>query len=205
MSEDPSADLHRWIREAQAGSSEALGQALAACRFYMLMVADREMDQGLRAKAGPSDIVQETFLEAQRAFRQFTGSSEEELMAWLRRILVNNVADFRRRYRGTDKRNADREIAVDQGPSSYDWRGTFAADELTPSGEFVVQEDLIRLQQAMERLPDDYRLVLQYRYLEGLPFDDVAARIGRTSAATRKLFGRAIERLQNEMDDPHEC
>src|SRR5579871_1471767 len=92
----------RWLAAARAGSNDALGQALEACRDYLLLIAQQEMDLQLRAKGGASDIVQETFLEAQRAFENFQGTSEEELRAWLRRILLNNLGDFTRRYRESD-------------------------------------------------------------------------------------------------------
>ena len=53
------------LAAARTGSSEALGQALQACRGYLLLLAERELDPDLRAKGGASDVVQETFLEAQ--------------------------------------------------------------------------------------------------------------------------------------------
>ncbi len=195
--------ISQWLHAARAGSHDALGHALEACRVYLLMVAEREMDPALRGKGGASDLVQETFLEAQRAFPRFLGDSEEELLAWLRRLLLNNVTDFRRRYRDTDKRNAEREVGLQGDTSSRDW-AAFLADDVggTPSGELAQQEDLALLQQAMAALPDDYRQVLQLRYLENLPFEEIGSRMGRTSMATRKLFGRAVERLQRELEGP---
>src|SRR5262249_35643200 len=92
------------LAAARAGSREALGQALETCRNYLLLIAGRQLDSDLHAKGGASDLVQETFLEAQRDFGRFQGSSEGELQAWLRQILLNNVANFTRRYRGTGKR-----------------------------------------------------------------------------------------------------
>src|SRR4051794_37421346 len=90
-----------WLPGARAGAPEALGQLLEAWRGYLLVVAQRELDPDLRAKGGASDLVQETFLEAQRDFPRFHGDSEAELLAWLRRLLLNNVANFTRSYRGT--------------------------------------------------------------------------------------------------------
>src|SRR4051812_46159075 len=61
------------IRRARAGSHEALGQLLDGCRGYLLRIARDELDPRLQAKGGASDLVQETFLEAQRDFAAFTG------------------------------------------------------------------------------------------------------------------------------------
>ncbi|HEY6565264.1 MAG TPA: sigma-70 family RNA polymerase sigma factor [Pirellulaceae bacterium] len=201
MADEPPAAVPEWLRAAREGSQEALGQVLEACRFYMLRVAEQEIDPGLRAKGGASDIVQQTFLEAHRDFPRFQGVSEEELRAWLRRLLLNNVADFRRHFRGTEKRAANRELSIEQGRSSRDWRDAFVAGGSTPSTEFRQQEELQAIQQAMARLPEDYRMVLQYRYFDGMSFEEAAARMDRSSAATRKLFGRAIELLQRLVDD----
>src|SRR5438105_3396849 len=109
-------DVGHWLQEAQAGSRDALGRALEACRAYLLLIARHEMPADLRAKGGASDLVQETFLEAQRDFAQFQGQTAEELQAWLRRLLLNNIANFVRRYRETDKRDARREVPLrDEG------------------------------------------------------------------------------------------
>ncbi|MBX3420904.1 MAG: sigma-70 family RNA polymerase sigma factor [Pirellulaceae bacterium] len=192
-------DVHRiqqWLSEAQAGSNDALGQALEACRAYLLLVAERELDPALRAKGGASDIVQETFIEAQRAFSRFSSTSHDQFLAWLRAMLLNNVTDFRRKYRGTQKRNSDREVALDAGPSSSDWRSRLASDAPTASGEFTQQETLLEIQAALEQLPEDYRLVIAYRYEENCSFEEIALRMQRTPNAVQKLFARAIDRLQ---------
>src|SRR5258708_4517383 len=115
---EPAEDAVRWLAAARAGSGEALGQALEACRDYLLLVAGRELDPALRAKGGASDLVQETFLEAHRDFGGFHGSSADELRAWLRRLLLNNLADFTRLYRGTAKRDLGQEVALEAGNSS---------------------------------------------------------------------------------------
>ena len=63
------------LAAAHSGSSAALGEVLESCRNYLLLVADMALKQGSQAKLGASDIVQETFLEAQRIFDRFEGRS----------------------------------------------------------------------------------------------------------------------------------
>src|SRR5262245_24657724 len=106
-----SGDAAQWLPAARAGSPEAMGQAFEACRDYLLRIANEELASDLQAKGGASDIVQETFLEAQRDFGRFAGGTHDELLAWLRQLLLHNMADFTRRYR-TDKRRAGREVAL---------------------------------------------------------------------------------------------
>src|SRR5436190_16314301 len=106
------------LAQARAGSTEAMGNVLEACRGYLQLVAGGRLDATLQAKGGASDMIQETFLEAQRDFGQFHGTSEAELLAWLRRLLLNNLSNFARHYRGTDKRAVGREVAVGPDGSS---------------------------------------------------------------------------------------
>src|SRR5262245_41435683 len=61
-----------------------------------------------RAAVDPSDIVQVTLLEAHQKLHQFRGSSDAELAAWLRKMLVFNIADAFRAA-GRQKRDAARE------------------------------------------------------------------------------------------------
>jgi RNA polymerase sigma-70 factor (ECF subfamily) len=199
---EPAADAAQWLAAAQAGSREALGQVLETFRGYLLLVADREMDPELRAKGGASDLVQETFLEAQRDFARFHGASVDELRAWLRRLLLNNVANFTRQYRQRAKREIGREVALEAGGSSHERGFGLAADILSPSGQAAAHEQAEALARALQRLPDDYRQVLAYRHDEQLTFEEIGQRMERTANAARMLWLRAVERLQKEMGVP---
>jgi RNA polymerase sigma-70 factor (ECF subfamily) len=188
------ADL---LDDARAGSPAALGRALEACRAYLLLVAERELDPGLRAKGGASDLVQQTFLEAQQDFGRFHGASVEELRAWLRQLLLHNLANFARSYRRTGKRRLDRE-------AKFGRRGwaELPADTPSPSARAAARERDEALEAALAVLPDDYREVLVLRYREGCRFEEIARRMDRTANAVRKLWGRAVERLQAELEGP---
>jgi RNA polymerase sigma-70 factor, ECF subfamily len=190
----------RWFAAARAGSQDALGQALADCRAYLLMIAGRELDRDLHAKAGASDLVQETLLEACRDFDGFHGHTEAELLDWLRKLLLHNLADFRRRYRGTKKRAMAREFVPVSDRSLGDPHLQAIAHGSSPSELRIRHEELEAVERALERLPDDYRRVILYRYQDELPFDEVGRRMGRTANAVEKLWLRAIERLRRELE-----
>jgi RNA polymerase sigma-70 factor (ECF subfamily) len=189
----------QWLAAARAGSPEALGQALEACRGYLLLIAQQELQPELRAKGGASDLVQETFVKAQRHFDRFQGSTEAEWLAWLRRLLLNNLADFRRLYQEVDKRRADREVPLGAGSSAD--RGPGLEDTMpSPSGLAMGQEQAERVRQALDRLPEDYRRVLLLRNQEDRPFEEIAGLMGRSANAVRKLWARAVERFQHEWE-----
>src|SRR6516162_2801360 len=87
------------LPKARAGDSAALGRLLELYRNFLRLLARTLLGKTPQARLEPSDLVQETFLEAHRDFRQFAGTTEAELLAWLRRILVRNLADQVRRHK----------------------------------------------------------------------------------------------------------
>lgn len=179
-----------------------MGEALEACRTYLLHVAEHELDAKLRAKGGASDIVQQTFMEAQQDFSRFSGTSESELLAWLRRMLLNNISNFRRTYVQTAKRSTNREVSIHPADSGAQERSWLADGTETPSRQIMADEQETALYAALDRLPEDYAQILRLRYVDGLPFEEVASRMNRSANAVRKLWARAIDKLQSEMEPP---
>jgi RNA polymerase sigma-70 factor (ECF subfamily) len=190
-------EVAKRLAAARAGSDSKLGQVLEAYRGYLLHVAQGRLDPSLRAKGSASDLVQETFLEAKRDFAQFGGTTDDELKAWLRQLLLNNVANFGRRYRSS-KRRADREVSLEPGSSCSDGDG-IAADDETPSVLAVTREEKEALERCLSGLPEDYRRVILLRYPELRPFKEIAHLMNRSEEAVRTLLSRAVQRVRNEM------
>lgn len=198
----PASDAERWLPAAQAGSKEALAQLLEACRGYLLFIAAQELDPALRAKGGASDLVQETLLEAYKDFPGFQGG-EEDLLAWLRRLLRNNLINFARRYRDTGKRRMSAEVPLQGGDSSSSgWDKGLIGSDSSPSAHAMADEQAAAVEKALERLPDDYRQVILLRYREELPFEEIGRVMARSANAVEKLWLRAIERLRQELENP---
>jgi RNA polymerase sigma-70 factor (ECF subfamily) len=193
--------MGRWLSDARAGSREALGRLLEACRGYLLLIARQELEPELQAKGGASDLVQQTFLEAQRDLPAFQGTTPEALLGWMRRLLLNNLANFRRDYRRT-KRHVSREVPLGVSDSSATGECGYRADTTSPSVAAIRQEETEAIERALERLPDDYRRVIHLRYREERSFEEIAAAMQRSQNAVRKLWVRAIERLQHKLVAP---
>jgi RNA polymerase sigma-70 factor (ECF subfamily) len=144
----------------------------------------------LRAKADASDLVQQTLLEAYRDFGQFRGGTEQEWLAWLRRILAHNATQFVRHYQGTGKRQV--------GLEACSLAGLQAADPgESPSAMLLRKERELLLADAVVQLPPDYREVICLRNLQRLPFDEVAERMQRSRPAVQMLWMRALQRLHD--------
>lgn len=190
--------LQELLRQARAGSGAAVGELLEVFRPYLLAIANQELDAELQAKGGASDLVQETFLEAHRGIGAFQGNSEPELRVWLRQILLHNLANFSRQYHAVAKRRVAREQSLDRS-SHCNLRESLAADVVSPGERLIQQEQLHRLEDAVNQLPSPYREVVLWRNLERLTFDQIAHRLGRSEKAAQKLWTRAILALKKQL------
>ncbi|RIK77945.1 MAG: RNA polymerase subunit sigma-70 [Planctomycetota bacterium] len=191
------------IDAARRGSTEALGELAEACRAYLLLVANREMSPQLRSKFGASDIVQETLIRAQRGIGEFRGQAENDLLAWLRRILLNLLRNAQRDFEQAQCRKIGREERIDDDRPAA--ARSLRDGKNTPRTAAVADEDAMMLRLALAALPDDYRQVVVLRNWDRLSFDEIGVRMDRSAEAVRKLWARAIVRLQRELegDDEH--
>jgi RNA polymerase sigma-70 factor (ECF subfamily) len=163
-------------------------------------IARRELPGNLRGKYDSADVVQETLLEAHRSFATFDGAGPDDLRAWLCGILKHNVTDLIRRYRDASKRAVDRERSLEISLGS----GESAVDPIdpcpTPCSLCVVRESVTALRQALLRLPADELAVIVLRHFESLSFQEVGQRLDRSPEAARKLWTRALNRLQHILE-----
>jgi len=182
------------LRDARQGDRAALESLFLASVPLLQLLARSRIEHGLRAKFDGSDLVQQTLLEAFRGFDSFQGQTEAEWLTWLRRILAHNACDWARDYRA-GKRRVRAEVPLGDG-ESFPGATSLAADASSPSRVLLRKEQELRLAEAIERLPPDYRDVILLRNLERLPFNEVALRMGRSRPAVQMLWMRALVELQ---------
>lgn len=192
------------IEAARAGDTEAMGQLLESCRTYLLAVASRGIGADLASKLGTSDLVQEALLGAFRDFGRFEGRTRDELLAWLRTILQNQIAVSVRQYRGTQKRHIGREIEAGVPGMSALWERV-TSDSTTPGSAAARREEIEALRTALARLTEDDRRVVVWRQYEGLSFKEIGHRLGRSDEAARKIWSRALIRLTDELARVRSC
>jgi RNA polymerase sigma-70 factor (ECF subfamily) len=183
---------------AKAGNTAALAALLEAWRGYLLAVANDELGSDLRAKVGASDLVQETLIAANDKFALFRGTSEAELLAWLKVILLNKMTNVTRAFRETEKRRVDMEEILSPGELNQ------LLESANPLDRMIVREKWERLDAAVARLPPVYRQVIQLRSMQQLSFVEIGERIGRTEEAARKLWSRAVDFLSKLLRPSHE-
>jgi RNA polymerase sigma-70 factor, ECF subfamily len=173
-------------------------------RSWLGLLARLQVEPRFRAKFDPSDIVQQTMLEAVRGWPNYRGSTEAELAAWLRKILAHVLLHEMRRFGGAQRRDVSREVSLEQAlaESSRLLGDALAAPGSSPSEQAGRHELELRLADALVRIPADYAEVILLRNVEGLSHDEVAERMGRGVGAVRMLWVRALARLRQELDVP---
>ena len=125
---------------ADAGSKSAdetklEWSAVEACRQYLTLIARREISPSLRAKECASDLVQETMMVARRKLATVRFDSTAQLQAWLKRILINKLKNFRRTYLVLQKQNLGREVRYEPGGALDPLATTTAPPERASRGE----------------------------------------------------------------------
>jgi RNA polymerase sigma-70 factor, ECF subfamily len=192
-----SGQVGQWLYHARGGSQSALGLALEAGRKYLLLLANRTLDDKLRSKVGASDLVQDTYLEAQRDFGQFRGATEAEFYRWLSGILAHRLANTVRHYRYTQGRDIDREL-----PAAVEAALNRIEDEAaTPCTALLASDEQQQVRMALERMDESLRSILIERTWRGDSFVDIAARRNCSADAVRKLWIRAVRQMRVLFDD----
>ena len=107
-------DSKQLLAGARAGDADCLGWLLEIYRNYLHLLASAQLNERLRSRVNPSDLVQETFLRASRHFGEFCGSSEQEWLGWLRTILRRSVLKMVHRQVVARKRSVLREVSLQE-------------------------------------------------------------------------------------------
>jgi RNA polymerase sigma-70 factor (ECF subfamily) len=183
-------------------SSPDSGWDLERFRKYLQLLAQVQLDPRLRAKLDPSDLVQQTLLEAHQARDQCPPGDPAQQAAWLRKILARNLANAVRDF-GRAKRDARRERSLEAAieESSARMEAWLVAEQSTPSDQAEKNEQLLRLAEALDQLPSDQQEAVVLHHLKGQSLSEVAGHFGRSPAAVAGLLHRGLKKLQELLHD----
>jgi RNA polymerase sigma-70 factor (ECF subfamily) len=173
---------------------------LEAYRAYLHWLARLGFDQRFQGKLDISGVVQKTLLEAYQSLASCQ-IQEGQKAAWLRKILANNLMDEMRRL-GAAVRDVTREVSLDVilDDSSCRLQACLIDDESSGSRKIIREEQLLRVADAMTRLPKDQRQAVELLYLNGCPLAQVAGKMGRSKGAVASLVFRGLGKLRKSLE-----
>jgi RNA polymerase sigma-70 factor (ECF subfamily) len=158
--------------------------------------AKRIHQRKLQARFDPSDVVQQTLIEAHQQRNAFAGDNSVQMAGWLLKMLKNNMIDaVRGNHR--EKNDVDREQPVTAiQRSSIRLGAVLAASQSTPSEQAMQHERLLALTAALEQLPENWQTVVRLKHFERRSLKEVAAEMNTTQPAVAGMLFRALERLR---------
>jgi RNA polymerase sigma-70 factor (ECF subfamily) len=175
------------LRDAQAGSDEALERLYQRSAPKLLAYIRLRMGRSLRARIESRDILQATLLRSFERFGDFRGSDSRSLAAWLARIAEREIAD-RADFHHRRRRDAGREEPLVE-PADV------PAPVRSALTQAILDERARQLEAAIESLSDAHREIILLRKFEELSFPEIARRVGKSEDACRMLLARAMTAL----------
>lgn len=165
---------------------------------YLRFLAESRLSPHLKPHVDLSGIVQQTLLEAHEALRL---GSVVITLPYLRQVLSNNLADEIRRLHA-DKRDVRREMSLQQSveQSSMRLEALLEDNSPSPADNVLRQEQVLRLTEAMQRLPESQREALVLQAWQGWSLAEISTHMGRTKQAVAGLLKRGLQQLRQEMD-----
>jgi RNA polymerase sigma-70 factor (ECF subfamily) len=163
------------------------------------MVALR-LDRRLTGRIDPSDVLQETYLEASQRWAEYQQQPALSPYLWLRFLAMQRLLILHRRHLQTQSRDAARDVSLDAAALdvSSDGLAQCLIDSGTsPSQNALRADDYARLHQALERLDALDREVLALRHFEQLSNDEAAQILGIQPGAASQRYYRALHRLKD--------
>jgi RNA polymerase sigma-70 factor (ECF subfamily) len=187
---EPAADL---VRRAKAGDAQAYERLFADVADRVLLFIRLRLGQALRSRMESVDVLQEAYLDAFRDLARFEPRDAGAFCRWVCQIAEHRIHGL------ADHFGALKRQAPDGGRDVERLLRDARAAGHGPATSLARREGRARLERALERLGDEERQALLLRYFEDRTIDQIAAALGRSPTAARRLLGRAHLNLSDEL------
>ena len=177
------------IELLHAGNHEEFSRVVGTYSNKVYRLATKMLNNQLDAE----DVLQETFIKAYRGIKSFDGRSK--ISTWLFRIATNEALMILRRKQ-PNFLSIDEPVETEEGEQEpvqiVDWC-------CLPENEYLSDETRVRLNAAVQTLPDNLRVVFLLRDISDLSTREVGEVLGLSDTAVKTRLSRARLRLREEL------
>jgi RNA polymerase sigma-70 factor (ECF subfamily) len=191
LTTDPDASEADLLERAREGNDSAFRILFERHAELLTARIQHRLPARLSRKLSVSDVLQETRIVAHERCLDFD-PGRGPFRNWLLGIVDMKVREASRRFDGTSKRAAGREISRGGRVDTENFMGRGPS----PSEVAATAELRERARRAREQLPEDYAEILRLTFDEGLTLGEAGERMGRSREAAKKLYGRALCRFK---------
>jgi RNA polymerase sigma-70 factor (ECF subfamily) len=177
------------ILEAQRGDLNAFNRLVLEYQTPVYNLAYRIMGEGDSA----ADATQEAFISAYKHIRHYRGGS---FKAWLMRIVTNACYDELRRRKRRPAASLDALAVVPEGPDAEAEALLVSRDE-SPEDRVQRRELAHEIQNCLNRLPEDMRVVVIMCDVQGMDYAEIAEGVGVALGTVKSRLSRARARLRD--------
>jgi RNA polymerase sigma-70 factor (ECF subfamily) len=176
------------VRRVQRGDSAAFDLLVRKYQHRIVGLIGRYVSDWSECQ----DVAQETFLRAYRALGNFRGDAQ--FYTWLHRIAVNTAKNH---LVSSNRRPPTDDIDIEDAEQYAS--GLRLRDNDTPERELMRQQLEQTVMRAVEALPDELRVAITLREVDGLSYEEIATKMGCPIGTVRSRIFRAREAIDQEM------
>jgi RNA polymerase sigma-70 factor (ECF subfamily) len=193
-------DTPALVERAAQGDNQAWESLLSDNRMRLRRMVSLRMDRRLQGRIDPSDVIQESCVEAAQRLREYAKNPSVPFFVWLRWIVGQRLMEQHRRHLGAQGRDASRDVSLYQGnfpeATTADLAANLLANITTPSQAAIRIEEQRRLQDALDSLDPINREILVLRHFEQLSNGEAAEVLELDKSTASKRYTRALIRLK---------
>jgi RNA polymerase sigma-70 factor, ECF subfamily len=181
-----------WVKAAQANDRQAFDRLLRRYQNKVFNICYRMLSDYEEA----NDCAQETFVKIYRSLKHFR--QESSFATWVYTIAVNTCKN---RLQSAAYRNRKRMLSIDPAGDAEDRGPSREIEDPAPSAfaQLALQEREALLQRAIDGLPEEARVVIVLRDVEGLPYEEITRITGYPLGTVKSRLARARQQLRERL------
>jgi RNA polymerase sigma-70 factor (ECF subfamily) len=195
-----STETRNLLQQIQTGDRQAFERLFVRHRPELRKFIALRLDPRIRGRVDPSDLVQETQMEAYRRLEYYLKQQPMPFHVWLRKTAYERLMMARRQHLQAGKRTMEREVPLPER-SSQILAQRLLSSAPTPSQQLQRRELVRQVRQALAQLAPADREILLMRNFEEISYQEIALILGIEPAAARQRHGRALLRLHKLLSE----